>query len=114
MVAYAVVVRANRLCLRAAGAGNPYLLTLIGTGEDAAATGDLDILDNLTIQGGGSAGTIIDANNIDRAIHILPGVSLTMSDVTIQNGLAPRRHTRIGGTHAPLRRGLPEPDRHPD
>src|SRR6516162_5801277 len=40
-----------------------FLLTIPGAGEDAGATGDLDITGNLTIKGKGPAGTIIDGNN---------------------------------------------------
>src|ERR1700752_5039882 len=64
-----------------------YTLTMEGTGEDLAATGDLDITENLIITGAGMTKTIIDANGLDRAFHQLGG-SLTLSDLTIQNGLA--------------------------
>ena len=37
-----------------------YVLTLTGAGEDAAATGDLDITESLTIIGAGAANTIVD------------------------------------------------------
>src|SRR5262245_3252456 len=39
-------------------AAGTYTLTRAGAGEDAAATGDLDILHDLTIQGAGAAVTI--------------------------------------------------------
>jgi CSLREA domain-containing protein len=63
-----------------------YLLTIAGTGEQAAATGDLDITDELTINGAGSATTIIDANALDRAFHIRNGVS-TINAIAVVNGL---------------------------
>src|SRR5438445_11883528 len=44
-----------------------YTLTISGLCEDGAATGDLDITDDLTITGAGAATTIIDAGGIDRA-----------------------------------------------
>ena len=47
-----------------------YTLTLGGTGEDAAMTGDLDILDTLTIVGAGSGSTTIDAAGIDRVFEV--------------------------------------------
>ena len=50
-----------------------YVLTITGTGEDAATTGDLDITDVLTITGAGPTQTIIDANDIDRIFDIRPG-----------------------------------------
>src|SRR5262245_19424629 len=42
-----------------------YTLALQGTGENAAATGDLDITDSLTITGADAATTIIEAHRID-------------------------------------------------
>jgi hypothetical protein len=44
-----------------------YTLTLAGRAEDAAATGDLDVTDDLTIVGTNNATTIVDANGIDRS-----------------------------------------------
>jgi len=62
-----------------------YTLSIAGTGEDAAATGDLDITDNLTITGADQATTVIDGGGIDRVFHIHSG-SVDISGVTIQNG----------------------------
>ena len=64
-----------------------YTLTIAGANEDASATGDLDIASNLTIKGSGSAGTIIDASNLDRVIEILHG-KVNISGVTFQHGTA--------------------------
>ncbi len=64
-----------------------YTLSIEGAGEDAAAAGDLDITDNLAISGAGMGATIIDANNSDRAFHVL-FAALELSDLTIQNGIA--------------------------
>ncbi|MEE9597348.1 MAG: choice-of-anchor Q domain-containing protein, partial [Acidiferrobacterales bacterium] len=64
-----------------------YTLTIPGAGEDAAATGDLDITDDLVITGNGAATTIIDGNGIDRVFEILSATA-TFSDITIQNGSA--------------------------
>ena len=61
-------------------------------GEDANASGDLDILDggNLTIQGNGAANTIIDGGGKDRVFHICPGGgctnTVTLNGMTIRNG----------------------------
>ena len=66
-----------------------YILTITGRGEDSAATGDLDIVSNITIKGKGSKKTFINGNKIDRVFHVIgSGVVLTVSDLTIQNGLA--------------------------
>ena len=61
-----------------------YALTLAGRDEDDAATGDLDINDDVTIQGAGSANTILDGNGLDRFFDNLAGT--TISGVTIRNG----------------------------
>jgi hypothetical protein len=72
-----------------------YTLTRVGSDEDGAATGDLDITDvvgTLTISGASSSGTsatptTIDADALsDRVIHVLSGVSLDISRVVITNG----------------------------
>ena len=68
-----------------------YTLTLAGGGEDAAATGDLDITGDVTIAGLGGGATI-DATLLgDRVFHVVGGSSLpvvSMSSVTITGGLA--------------------------
>ncbi|MBL8384781.1 MAG: SBBP repeat-containing protein, partial [Burkholderiales bacterium] len=62
-----------------------YRLTRAGSGEDAAATGDLDILDALTIVGAGSSATVVDGNALDRVLHLQSAASL--SDLTIRGGM---------------------------
>ena len=64
-----------------------YMLTIAGTGEDAAATGDLDIRGSLTITGAGSDATIIDAAYLDRVFDVFPGVSFGISAITVTRGL---------------------------
>jgi hypothetical protein len=81
-----------------------YTLIIPGAGENAAAAGDLDITDDLTIVGAGAANTIIQACTVDqktascpagqgiaddRVFHVDPvptGIIVNISDVTIQNG----------------------------
>jgi CSLREA domain-containing protein len=64
-----------------------YTLTIAGAGEDAAATGDLDIIETLTISGARPATTIIDGNAADRVFQTLTtGTVTTISGVTIRNG----------------------------
>ena len=64
-----------------------YTLTLSGANENLAATGDLDITDNVEIDGAGSNSTIIDGNNADRIFHIMSGVTdAIISGVAIQHG----------------------------
>lgn len=62
-----------------------YTLTIAGANEDAAATGDLDITDDLTITGAGKATTIIDGGFLDRLFQI-HSVTVDISGVTVQNG----------------------------
>lgn len=69
-----------------------YTLSQGGANENIAATGDLDITDNVTITGANRTTTIIDAAGIDRIFHIrsLSGatatVTVSISDLTIRNG----------------------------
>jgi len=67
-----------------------HQLSLGGTFENGAAEGDLDILDSLTIRGTGATAldTMIDGGGLDRIFHAFPGVSLTLENLTIQNGAA--------------------------
>jgi hypothetical protein len=66
-----------------------YTLSIPGADEDAAATGDLDITDDLTLTGADRDTTIIDGGAIDRVIDsALDGqsITVTISDVSIENG----------------------------
>ena len=63
-----------------------YTLSITGTLEDLAATGDLDITDDVTITGAGNRLTFIDGGAIDRVFEVHSG-TVTFTDVTIQNGL---------------------------
>lgn len=63
-----------------------YTLAIPGIDEDAAATGDLDITDDLTIIGADRETVIIDGNGLDRVFHILPEAISEISNVTIENG----------------------------
>ena len=71
-----------------------FSTALIGTGEDEALTGDLDIRDDLTIIGAGMGSTIIDANYYDRVFHLLSAGNVTLAGVTITQGDA---HDNYGG-----------------
>ncbi len=63
-----------------------YTLSIPGTNEDAAGTGDLDIADDLTLTGSGALTTVIDGNHIDRVIEVADSVTAHVSGVTIRNG----------------------------
>jgi len=64
-----------------------YTLTVAGAGENAGATGDLDISSDLTVTGATSATTIIDGNQLDRVFQITGTVTASLVNVTIRNGL---------------------------
>jgi PhoPQ-activated pathogenicity-related protein len=65
-----------------------YTFNLAGRGEDSAATGDLDVTDDLTILGAGEDVTVIDAATLDRVLEVFPGVKLSLVGVTITGGVA--------------------------
>jgi CSLREA domain-containing protein len=65
-----------------------YPLSLAGTLEDAARTGDLDIASDLTITGALSTTTIIDGNRLDRVLDVLAGTTVHIANLTIRNGYA--------------------------
>ena len=67
-----------------------YLLTRPGYDDDGDVVGDLDIADDLTLQGAGSNTTIVDGNGAvtgDRVFQILPTAKYTsLGGLTIRNG----------------------------
>jgi CSLREA domain-containing protein len=65
-----------------------YTLTVFGGFDDVAASGDLDITDELEITGAGAAQTIIDGglNFIGGPNFEVRSATLVMSHLTIQNG----------------------------
>ncbi len=63
-----------------------YTLTIPGTGEDAGATGDLDIVGDLTINGAGAATTIVDGGGLDRVFHVVSSFTVVINGITIRNG----------------------------
>jgi CSLREA domain-containing protein len=63
-----------------------FRLTLVGAGDDAGATGDLDILQSVDIAGAGREATIIDGLGADRVFHVVGASALTLSNLTVRNG----------------------------
>ncbi len=66
-----------------------YTLTLAGTGEDASATGDLDINESATLIGVGPTTPLINANGLDRVFHLgatPTSVSVTLARLNIRGG----------------------------
>ena len=95
-------VGADTIIFSASTNGTPFTLTagpadneFAGTGA-TQATGDLDILDHLTITGNGSANTLIDGNDLDRIIDVnnfnginsgtRRALTVVIEEVTLQNG----------------------------
>lgn len=68
--------------------GGTYKLTRSGRDEDNAATGDLDLRGELTITGAGASSTTVDGNKLDRVFHLQSGTNVTISTLTVRNGLA--------------------------
>jgi CSLREA domain-containing protein len=64
-----------------------YTLEIEGTGENVAATGDLDITDTVTLSGKGREATHIDGGGLDRIFDI-HGVDtrVAIHDLSLQNG----------------------------
>lgn len=64
-----------------------FPLSIRGAIEDEAATGDLDILGNVTITGAGAEATFVDATALgDRVFHVHAEAQVAFSDLTIRNG----------------------------
>lgn len=82
-----------------------YTLSLGGRGDNAAASGDLDITGDLTLRGAGAAATIIDADGIDRAFDVIgQNTVVELSGFTIANGLAqPQASPADDGTGGGIR-----------
>ena len=79
-----------------------YTLTMAGAGEDNNATGDLDIEASVSIVGAGTDSTIVQAgttadNGIDRVFHVESGATVTVSNLTVQNGAVTTTGATDGG-----------------
>lgn len=71
---------------------NPTL-TIAGAGEDDNATGDLDITESVTVDGGGAT---IDANGLDRGIDV-HGHTVSLTGLSITGGSLSEPGARGGG-----------------
>lgn len=63
-----------------------YVLGIAGTGEDSAASGDLDILDSVSIVGDSVSKAVVEASQIDRVFHVRGQASLSISGMTVRGG----------------------------
>jgi CSLREA domain-containing protein len=80
-----------------------YVLSLSGTGEDASATGDLDVLDDLTLIGAGPSVTTIDGNRAEAAVE------LHKSDSGGGRSVAPEGFSVVRGLGAAVRASTRNP-----
>jgi hypothetical protein len=74
-----------------------YALARTGSDEDASASGDLDIDDDLVLQGAGADATIIDGGGLDRVLDLRPASAtraIRVEALTLRNGL-------LGGSSQP-------------
>jgi CSLREA domain-containing protein len=79
-------------CVPGAGAdtvlvpAGTYLLAIPGANEDANQTGDLDILDHVTLVGDGAGLTILDGNQLDRVLDMWTGLTVEIDALTVTHG----------------------------
>lgn len=64
-----------------------YDLTIPPSGSDGIATGDLNITTSLAVVGAGAGSTLIDGGKLDRVFSVAPGTSVSLTGLTIQDGL---------------------------
>lgn len=67
-------------------AAGVYVLSIAGSSEDDNATGDLDIRSSLVVSGTGAEMTVVDANGIDRVLHVHEGTRVKLRGLTLRNG----------------------------
>lgn len=63
-----------------------FTLSLAGTGENAALTGDLDLLESVRLEGAGPLNTVIDAAGLDRVLEILGGSQVDLYRLSLTGG----------------------------
>jgi CSLREA domain-containing protein len=63
-----------------------FAFDLAGDDEDAAASGDLDIDDDLALVGAGPDATAIDAAGLDRVIDLRGGAAIRIEQLTLRAG----------------------------
>ncbi len=68
--------------------GGTYLLTG-ASGEDANATGDLDLSSDITLSGAGAGSTVVDGGGVDRVVHVVAPVQVEIVALSLTGGAAP-------------------------
>jgi CSLREA domain-containing protein len=72
-----------------------YTLAIPGVDENAAATGDLDLVGDFTLRGAGASLTRIDAAGIDRVLHVFGGTG-SIERLTLTGGAFPVTPVPVG------------------
>ena len=100
----AAIMEANRTSAPAATIDLPagiYLLIIPAVGADGEENGDLDITTGsntlLTIRGAGASTTTIDAQQLDRVLHVHSPRNVLIDAVSFRNGLLPLTSMQTGG-----------------
>jgi hypothetical protein len=73
-----------------------FILTIPGLNENSGATGDLDVIGNLSIYGEGAEFTIVDAAGLDRVFDLQSGV-LELVGLTVTGGRETSTGSYLGG-----------------
>ena len=66
--------------------GETYTLSIGGSDEDDAATGDLDVRAQVTVGSAGGGDATVDGGGIDRVFHVHSDADLTLNRLTITGG----------------------------
>jgi hypothetical protein len=80
-----------------------FALKQPGRDEDAAALGDLDIREALTIRGEGAKATIVDGRGRDRVFDVAAGTVVRIEQVTIRGGDARSETDTLAGSGGGIR-----------
>lgn len=67
--------------------GVSAVLSLAGAGEDAAATGDLDVTATIDLRATSASLATVSASDLDRAFDVQPGGSLTLHNLMVSDGM---------------------------
>jgi CSLREA domain-containing protein len=62
-----------------------YAMAVVGSSENAAATGDLDLTGTVQVVGASRTGTILEGYSSDRFFEVRPGASVRLENMTLQN-----------------------------
>lgn len=65
-----------------------YKLSVAGPDQSFAATGDLDLVGDITIAGSGRASTVVDGGGVDRVFDVAENANVKISGLTVRGGLA--------------------------